>query len=180
VAGAKATSPWLDRAAAAEHPPLAGDTRTEVAVVGGGIAGLTAALLLAEAGREVTLIEMDRVGRGATGYTTAKVTSQHGMVYDSLASRLGEDKARAYGEANEAALALIARWVEDRGIECDWRRRHAYAYVLSDSEAERAVAEAEAAARLGLPARLVHDTPLPYPVAAAVRFDDQAEFDAYA
>ena len=151
-----------------------------MAVVGGGIAGLTVALLLAEAGREVTLIEMTRIGRGATGYTTAKVTSQHGMVYGSLVSKHGEKKARAYAEANEAALALMARWVDERGIDCDWRRRDAYAYVLSGSQAEKAAGEAEAAARLGLPARLVHDTPLPYPVSAAVRFDDQAEFDAYA
>jgi glycine/D-amino acid oxidase-like deaminating enzyme/nitrite reductase/ring-hydroxylating ferredoxin subunit len=180
MAAPKPTSPWLDGSAPEEHPPLGGDTRTEVAVVGGGIAGLTAALLLAEAGREVMLLEMDRVGRGATGYTTAKVTSQHGLLYDSLASKHGDDNARAYGEANEAALALVARWVEERGIDCAWRRRPAYAYVLSDSQAEQAAGEAETAARLGLPARLVHETPLPYPVAAAVRFDDQAEFDAYA
>jgi glycine/D-amino acid oxidase-like deaminating enzyme/nitrite reductase/ring-hydroxylating ferredoxin subunit len=180
MAGTKATSPWLDGVTPVDHPPLAGDTRTEVLVAGGGIAGLTAALLLAESGYEVTLVEMDRVGRGATGYTTAKVTSQHGMVYDSLVSKHGEDKARAYAEANESALALMARWVEERGIDCAWRRRAAYAYVLSDSEKEHAGREAETAARLGLPATLVHETPLPYPVAAAVRFDDQAEFDAYA
>jgi len=176
----KSTSPWLDGAPADEYPALAGDARTEVAVVGGGIAGVTAALLLAEEGCEVTLIEMDRIGRGATGHTTAKVTSQHGMVYDSLVSKMGERKARAYGEANQAALELIARWVEDWGIDCDWRRRPAYAYVLSRSQADRAAREAETAAGLGLPAGLVHETPLPYPVAAAVRFDDQAEFDAYA
>jgi glycine/D-amino acid oxidase-like deaminating enzyme/nitrite reductase/ring-hydroxylating ferredoxin subunit len=176
----KATSPWLDGNPAGEHPPLAGDARTEVAVVGGGIAGLTAALLLAEAGLQVTLVEMDRLGRGATGHTTAKVTSQHGMVYDSLVSKHGEEKARAYGAANQAALELVASWVEERGIECAWRRRPAYTYVLSGSQAAKAAAEAETAARLGLPARLVHDTPLPYPVSAAVRFDEQAEFDAYA
>jgi glycine/D-amino acid oxidase-like deaminating enzyme/nitrite reductase/ring-hydroxylating ferredoxin subunit len=175
----KATSPWLDGAEAPSHPPLAGDTRTDVAVIGGGIAGITVALLLAESDREVTLVEMDRVGGGATGYTTAKVSSQHGFIYDSLCSSIGESKARAYGQANEAALALVAEWVEQRGIDCGWRRRASYAYVLSESERETAMAEAEAAARLGLPASLVHETPLPYPVSAAVRFDDQAEFDAY-
>jgi glycine/D-amino acid oxidase-like deaminating enzyme/nitrite reductase/ring-hydroxylating ferredoxin subunit len=180
ASSAKATSPWLDGAPADQYPPLSGDARTEVAVVGGGIAGLTAALLLAEQGREVALIEMDRIGRGATGYTTAKVTSQHGLVYDSLVSKVGEPKARAYGEANQAALGLIARSVAERGIDCGWRRRPAYAYVLSRSQSQRAAGEAETAARLGLPASLVHETPLPYPVAAAVRFDDQAEFDAYA
>jgi glycine/D-amino acid oxidase-like deaminating enzyme/nitrite reductase/ring-hydroxylating ferredoxin subunit len=175
----KATSPWLDTSSRATYRPLAGDTRTEVAVVGAGIAGLSTALLLAEAGRDVTVVEMDRIGAGATGYTTAKVSSQHGLIYAQLASKLGEEKARAYGQANEAALALIARWVEERSIECGWRRRPSFAYVLSDDERDGVEEEAEVAARLGLPARLADDTPLPYPVAAAVRFEDQAEFDAY-
>jgi glycine/D-amino acid oxidase-like deaminating enzyme/nitrite reductase/ring-hydroxylating ferredoxin subunit len=122
---------------------------------------------------------MHRVGAGATGYTTAKVTSQHGMIYHSLTSAHGKQLAGAYAEANQAGLELVARWVEERSIDCDWRRRAAYAYVLSRSQRRRAEREAEAAAALGLPARLVDETPLPYPVEAAVRFGGQAEFDAY-
>ena len=175
----KATSPWLDGPARPAYEPLAGDVRTQVAVVGAGITGLSTALLLAEAGRDVTVVEMDRVGAGATGYTTAKVSSQHGLVYAQLERKHGEDKARVYAQANEAALALIARWVEERSIDCAWRRRPAYAYVLSEGERDRVEEELEAAARLGLPAQLVDETPLPYPVAGAVRFDNQAEFDAY-
>jgi len=83
-----------------EHAALAGDSRTEVAVVGAGIAGLATALLLAEAGRQVTVVEMDRVGAGETGYPPAKVSSQHGMIYDGLISKHGERKARAYAEAD--------------------------------------------------------------------------------
>jgi glycine/D-amino acid oxidase-like deaminating enzyme/nitrite reductase/ring-hydroxylating ferredoxin subunit len=158
---------------------LSGDARTEVAVVGAGIAGLTAGLLLAEAGHDVTVVEMDRLGAGATGYTTAKVSSQHGLIYDTLVSRHGEGRARDYAQANQAALELIARWIAERSIECDWRRRDAYAYVLSADARENVEAEAETAERLGLPAEVVETTPLPYPIEAAVRFGDQGEFDAY-
>ena len=180
MTGPKATSPWLDGEAGPGYPPLDGDARAEVAVVGAGITGLTAALLLAEAGRDVLVVEMDRVGRGATGYTTAKVSSQHGVVYHSLASAHGDAKARAYGQANQAGLELIAGWVKERGIECGFRRRAAYAYALSESQRSQLQREAETAERLGLPASFVDELPLPFTTSGAVRFDDQAEFDAYA
>ena len=175
----KRTSPWLDGTPGPNHPPLAGAARADVAVVGAGIAGLSTALLLAEAGRDVHVVEMDRVGAGATGHTTAKVSSQHGLIYATIASRHGEGRARDYAEANQAALELVARWVRERKIDCDWRRRDAYAYVLTPDARGQVEAEAETAARLGLPAELVDATPLPYPVEAAVRFRDQGEFDAY-
>jgi glycine/D-amino acid oxidase-like deaminating enzyme/nitrite reductase/ring-hydroxylating ferredoxin subunit len=158
---------------------MASNARAEVAVVGAGIAGLTAALLLAEEGKQVAVVDMDRVGTGATGHTTAKVSSQHGLIYRSLTASHGRDMARAYAEANQAGLELVARWVAERAIECDWRRRTSYTYVLSESQRRNAEQEAEAAAAVGLPATLVDETPLPYPVAAAVRFEHQGEFDAY-
>jgi glycine/D-amino acid oxidase-like deaminating enzyme/nitrite reductase/ring-hydroxylating ferredoxin subunit len=175
----KATSLWLDGVAAPEYPPREGEWHAEVVVVGAGIAGLTTALLLAEEGADVVVLEADRVGRGATGYTTAKVSSQHGLIYDSLTSSVGREHARLYGEANQAALELIARWVEERGIDCDFRRRDSYVYVPAGGKRSKAEDEATAAAALGLPAEFVDSTPLPYPVEGAVRFHNQAEFDAY-
>ncbi len=157
-----------------ELPELEGEVRADVAVIGGGIVGITTARLLQEAGLDVVVLEADRVARGVTGHTTAKVTSQHGMVYATLRSRFGLDAARTYGRANEDALEWIAASVARDGIDCDFRRRPSYAYVTSDrSQAEE---EAEAAAEAGLPASLAETSPLPYPVEAAVRFDGQAEF----
>jgi glycine/D-amino acid oxidase-like deaminating enzyme/nitrite reductase/ring-hydroxylating ferredoxin subunit len=160
-----------------EHPELDHDVETDVVVIGGGIVGVTTALLLKEAGARVVLLEADRIGHGVTGHTTAKVSSQHGFAYDRLASRFGADAAAIYGAANESALRWIADRVESDGIDCDFRRRPSFAYVSEDRElAER---EARAARDAGLPASLVDETPLPYPVAAAVRFDDQAEFHVH-
>jgi glycine/D-amino acid oxidase-like deaminating enzyme/nitrite reductase/ring-hydroxylating ferredoxin subunit len=174
---ARRTSFWLD-----DGPPqpafaeLGEDVEADVVVIGGGIVGITTALLLQERGSDVVLLEADRLGHGVTGHTTAKVSSQHGTIYSRLRSRFGEDAARTYGRANEAALDWIARRVDRDGIDCDFRVRAAYAYAASASERSTVEREAQAAAQAGLPARLVDTVPLPFPVEGAVRFDDQAEF----
>ena len=174
---AHSLSAWIDT----EPPPRAfpeldHDVRTDVAVIGGGIVGVTTALLLREAGARVVLLEADRIGHGVTGHTTAKVSSQHGMIYAQLRSRFGADAARTYASVNEAALGWIADRVARDAIVCDFRRRPSYAYVTSRAERSQAEDEVEAAAEAGLPVSLSESVPLPYPIEAAVRFDDQAEF----
>jgi glycine/D-amino acid oxidase-like deaminating enzyme len=177
VSAARRESLWVGTAPGRPRlPRLERDVEADVAVIGGGIVGLTTALLAQEAGARVVLVEADRVGHGVSGYTTAKVSSQHGLIYARLRSSLGSDAARIYGRMNEAALTWIVERVESEGIACDLRRRESYAYVVDESERDRIEAEARAATDAGLPALLVEDTPLPYPVAAAVRFDDQADF----
>jgi glycine/D-amino acid oxidase-like deaminating enzyme len=180
VADAARESVWIDTGPRlSELPRLERDVEADVVVIGAGIVGLTTALLAQEAGARVVVLEADRAGHGVSGYTTAKVSSQHGLIYARLESRLGAGAARLYGQINEAALAWIAGRVEAEGIDCDFRRQPSYAYVASGSEHSRVEAEARAAAAAGLPATLVEQTPLPYRVAAAVRFDDQAEFHPY-
>lgn len=176
---AERTSPWLHAARAVDHPPLDGGARCDVAVVGAGITGATLALILAEDGADVLLLDMNRVGHGVTGLTTAKVTSQHGLIYDRIRSAQGAERARRYGEANEAGLAWIAAAVERLGIDCDFRRRPAYAYAAETGARAKVEREAEAAAEAGLPATFTEDVGLPYETAGAVRFADQAEFDPY-
>jgi glycine/D-amino acid oxidase-like deaminating enzyme/nitrite reductase/ring-hydroxylating ferredoxin subunit len=169
-------SVWLDTAPdAPEHPRLTRDVEADVCVVGGGIVGVTTALLLHEAGVRVVLVEANRVGHGVTGHTTAKVSSQHGLKYAQLRSRHGAEAARLYGTANQEALEWIAARVARDGIECDFRRRSAFVYGDDRAQIDD---EARAAQEAGLPATRVDATPLPYAVGAAVRFDDQAELHA--
>jgi glycine/D-amino acid oxidase-like deaminating enzyme/nitrite reductase/ring-hydroxylating ferredoxin subunit len=171
------TSVWIDTGPPQPAlPELDGHVRADVAVIGGGIVGVTTALLLREAGANVVLLDGDRIGCGVTGHTTAKLSSQHGMIYARLRSTFGLDGARLYGDANEAALDWIARRVEQDAIDCDFRRKASYAYVTSNRA--KAEEEADAAAEAGLPAAFTETTPLPYAVAGAVRFDGQAEFHA--
>ncbi len=176
VPTAKRTSVWVDTAPSPRlHPQLDGDVHADVAVIGGGIVGLTTALLLAEAGASVALLEAGRLAGGTSGFTTAKISSQHGLIYDSLRSKHGGETARRYGEANEAALAWIAARVARDGIDCDFRRQPSYVYVTSPADRRKVEREADAAIAAGLPAQLVQETPLPFGVEAAVRFDQQAE-----
>src|SRR5690606_22351375 len=145
---------------APEWPALNGDTDVDVAVIGGGITGLSVAIQLKRAGKRVAVIETGRIASGATGYTTAKVTSLHGMMYADLLRDAGENLARQYAEANEAGLAEIARLVDDLGIDCDFRRADAYTFTEDESQVEQIRAEVDAAVQLGLPASFVLETEL--------------------
>ncbi|MFN3367233.1 MAG: FAD-dependent oxidoreductase, partial [Exiguobacterium mexicanum] len=113
--------------------PLNEDVKTEVAVVGAGIVGVLAALQLVEQGKQVVLVEAARFATGTTGYTTAKVSAQHGVVYTELVKSLGEDNARLYYEANMDALRFLEKQVDTLNIDCDLERQHAYMYSLSSS-----------------------------------------------
>ena len=94
---------WAYRCEIKERPPLQGDMKTEVAVIGAGMAGVLVAHALQSAGKQVVVLEADRIAGGQTRNTTAKITSQHGMIYGELVRALGEKKARQYAMANEAA-----------------------------------------------------------------------------
>ena len=169
---------WLATTPTTDYEPLEdGDAlEVDVAVVGGGITGLTAAIELQEAGQTVAVLESDRIVESTTGHTTAKLTSQHGLIYDTLLSQFGEEKARQYARANEAAIDEVERYVEAYDVDCDFRRTAAYTYAASPDDVPQVRDEVEAAQRLGLSAEYVAETPLPFETAGAVRFADQAEF----
>jgi glycine/D-amino acid oxidase-like deaminating enzyme/nitrite reductase/ring-hydroxylating ferredoxin subunit len=167
---------WVATTEAGEFPPLSADARADVVVVGAGITGLTTARLLTEQGASVVVIDAGSIAAGATGYTTAKITSLHGLTYTRLAEQLGERRARLYGAANEAALAEIARLIEHDGIDCSFERRAHVVYTNDPSSTDAFEEEVALAVKLGLPASSSTADELPFDVAAAVRFDNQAQF----
>jgi glycine/D-amino acid oxidase-like deaminating enzyme len=169
---------WEKSARRTSYGPPGAKSNCDVVVVGAGIVGLTAALRLSEEGARVMVLEGRRIGSGATGYTTGKVSSLNGLIYAQLDDSFGAESARVYGEAGENGLATIAAEVDRLGIECDLRRKPNYTYSLSPGS-ERLSREAEVAIRIGLPATLLDSVDeLPFEVGAALRFTDQAEFHA--
>lgn len=166
------TAPEQDR-----YPALSGDDlKVEVAIVGGGLVGITTAILLQRAGRSVAVLDAGQFGRQVTGGSTAKITSQHGLIYSRLVDKLGDDAATAYARSNQAGLEWICDQVSSGGIDCDLERCPAYVYTTSESRTAELEREATVARSLGLPAGMESNVGLPVAVRAAVRFDDQAQF----
>ena len=163
---------WASNVKLPAFPKLNRDIKTDVLIVGGGLAGLLCAYKLDRAGVDYVLIEADRICRGITRNTTAKLTSQHGLIYGKLMGEFGVERARLYWEANEGALAEYRRMARD--WDCDFEMMDNYIYC-TDSAAPL-VNEMDALKRLGIPADYVTQTDLPIPTAGAIRFPNQAQF----
>ena len=111
-------------------PALDGDRNTDVLIIGGGMAGILCAYQLHGAGVPYVLVEAETVCSGITKNTTAKITSQHGLIYDKLISKFGIERARQYLAANEKALQTYRELC--RGMDCGFEEKAAYTYSLSD------------------------------------------------
>jgi glycine/D-amino acid oxidase-like deaminating enzyme/nitrite reductase/ring-hydroxylating ferredoxin subunit len=168
---------WTATAPPTGYPPLSGSGGADVAVIGAGIVGLTTAYLLATAGLSVAVVEALRVGRQVTGRSTAKITSQHSLIYRHLIETRGIDQAQLYAEANRSGARQICDWVIELGIACDLDSKAAYVYARDPARREEIAAEAEAARRVGFDAAVLDRAPLPFDTAAALRFPDQAQFN---
>ena len=151
--------------------PLKGDLRTDVLIIGGGMAGILCAYQLAREGVDYALVEARFIGEGITKNTTAKITSQHGLIYDRLIKRFGLETARLYLQANQAALDKYRELSQD--MDCDFEEKDALVYSLDG--AEKLQREAAALERLGSAASFQPELPLPFPVAGAVWLPHQAD-----
>jgi glycine/D-amino acid oxidase-like deaminating enzyme/nitrite reductase/ring-hydroxylating ferredoxin subunit len=169
---------WLATTASTDYPSLSLNTKTDVdtAVIGGGIAGISTALFLKQAGTNVALIEADRVAKGVSGYTSGKITSQHILIYRYLIDKFGFDMAKQYADANQAAIEKIAGIIKIGNVECDFLKKTAYTYAETDETLEKLIDETEAARSLGLPAYHNKKVPIPIPSKGAVCFSGQAQF----
>lgn len=170
------TSFWIASTPDTNFPALTKDIIVDVAIIGAGIAGLTAAILLKRAGKTVVVIESNQIVTGVSGHTTAKVTALHQLVYADLIQNIGEEKTRLYAESNQAAVERVATFVREEQIDCDFRRNSAYTFAKPDDDLSQITAEVEAATKVGLPVSFVQETSLPFPIAGAIKLDNQVQF----
>ncbi|MCI7019209.1 MAG: FAD-dependent oxidoreductase [Clostridiales bacterium] len=163
---------WCKTVQLPQFPPLKGNVSTDVLVIGGGMAGLLCAYKLKKAGVDCVVAERKRIASGVTGDTTAKLTSQHGLIYGKIAKKGGLEAAKLYLQANEEALSEYRALCAE--IPCDFEEQSHTVY----SRQNVAALEEELAvlSRLNYPAELVTDLPLPFPTDGGIRFPHQAQF----
>ncbi len=166
-------SVWEKTAGKPHFDALDGNKKTDVLIIGGGIAGILCAYKLKNAGVDCALVEANEICCGITKNTTAKITLQHGLIYDKMIKRFGEDKARLYVEAQIKAVKKYTKLCKN--IDCDYETRDNYVYSFHGHSMIKK--EAAALNRLGVKAELSDARELPFTVAGAVRVKDQGQFN---
>lgn len=153
-------------------PALEEDKKTDVLIIGGGMAGVLCAYMLHQAGADYMLVEADRIGGGITANTTAKITAQHGLCYHKLIGKYGFEKARKYLDVNQQAVEKYRQLCA--GMDCDFESRDSYVYALERTQKLRQ--EVQALRQLGMKPLTTRSASIPIPNAGAVGFPHQAQF----
>ncbi len=123
---------------------LTSNLEVDVAIVGGGITGITAGYLLRKEGLKVAILEAGTILNGTSGHTTAKITAQHGLIYDELIQHFGDEKARLYYESADHALQFMKKTMHEKSIDCDFSEEDAFIYSSTDEYANKIQKEADA------------------------------------
>ena len=163
---------WTEDIKMPEFPQLEKDIRTQVLIIGGGMAGVLCAYFLQQAGVDYCLLEKDRICKGITGHTTAKITAQHGLIYEKALQSLGQERAGLFLKAN---LKAVSNYKDlGRFLDCDMEEKDSYIYSVS--ERRKLESEVQAVNSLGYDAQYTEKTELPFLTEGAVRFPKQAQF----
>lgn len=166
-------SVWTANSEFNSFPNLQGDIKTQVAVIGGGITGILCAYMLKQKGVDCVVLEADRVCKGVTQNTTAKITSQHGLIYNKLIKGFGIEKAQIYLTANENAVKRYRELCKN--IPCDFETKDNYVYSVNNLR--KIEDETHALVRLGFNPDFASEIPVPISIEGAVKFENQAQFN---
>lgn len=164
---------WQSEVQLPEFPKLKGNIKTDVLIIGGGIAGILCAYFLTQSGADCIVAERKRICGGTTGNTTAKITFQHGLIYSKILKSQGAEKARMYLEANRNALRDYAELC--KSIDCDFEIKDNFVYTINNEAALEN--EMRVLQKIGYNAVFYREIPLPFETSGAVMFPEQAQFN---
>ncbi len=167
---------WIASTDTTDYPELQQDIAVDTLIVGGGMVGIITAYLLNKEGIQTAILEAGRIAMGTTAHTTAKITSQHGILYDKIKNQRGLDIASQYAQANEMAICEIKNISQACKIECDYLPQAAIVYTQQDKNVEKIEKEIETASELGIKASWVDEIPFPITIKGGMKFEDQAQF----
>jgi glycine/D-amino acid oxidase-like deaminating enzyme/nitrite reductase/ring-hydroxylating ferredoxin subunit len=170
------TSLWIDTTPSTNYPPLRGEESAEVAIVGGGITGITAAYLLSRAGKSVVLVEKGRIAMAETGHTTAHIVDSTDADYLDMVKLHGEDGARLDSEAIRSAVGLIRSLVGELKIDCGFKAVDGYLYTEDEKDREYLQRQQESMRQAGIETEWVDKVPLPFATLGGLRFRNQHRF----
>lgn len=171
----KHISYWIDSTKKTDFSPSSKEIKVDVAIIGGGIAGLTTGFLLKKQGLKVAIIESNRIIKGTTGSTTAKITIGSGLIYTHLLSTFGKDFALKFYNAYNDAFNTIHNIVEEFSIDCDYRSSPFYIYSSNKDFFSLIEKEYNVLNELKIPSKLVSDLPYPHS-GIGILYENQAEF----
>ncbi len=163
---------WSDTVTLPAHEKLRQDIKTDVLIIGGGLCGILCAYFLKQAGVDCVLAEGDRIASGITKNTTAKITSQHGLIYSELLKTKGIHTAHLYWKAHQSALHEYEKLCKN--IDCDFTKQSSCIYSVDDRR--KIENEMHALQKIGCNASFEDSIELPLKIAGAVRFENQAQF----
>lgn len=167
---------WISSTEKTNYPSLDEDIDVDIAIIGGGILGILTGYQLEKYGYNIAIIEAERIAQSTTGHTTAKITSQHGLIYDKIIKQIGKNLAQDYADVNEAAIHHIKKIADENNLNCDFKSESAYIYTQEDKYVDQIRSEVEAAKSLGIDADLIEDIPFPLDIKLGMVFKNQAQF----
>lgn len=168
---------WNQLTVSNDYSCLNGENSCDIAIIGGGITGITIAGLLSEHGLKISVLEASKIGSGTTGKSTAKITVQHQLRYKYLLENLGHDRALLYFKANQMGLDKIAQIIKANDIDCNFKRASSYVYTDNIDDVINIESEQNALKKLGVNSEITDKTELPFNVEKAIVLDNQAQFN---
>ncbi len=164
---------WSDTVNLPTFEKLREDIKTDVLIIGGGLCGILCAYFLKKAGVACVLVEGNKIASGITKNTTAKITSQHGLIYSELIKKNGIYDAGLYLTAHQSALDEYEKLCKN--VDCDFKKQSSYIYSVDDRR--KIENEIIALNKIGFDASFEEHTELPFRIEGAVHFKNQAQFN---